>query len=79
VLAEKGHVTHRRDGHRYVFRPVISRERAQKKATRRLVKTFFDGSPEKAVAALLEETDRLEPVELDRIEALIAKAREEGR
>ena len=79
VLAEKGHVTHRRDGHHYVFRPVVSRERAQKKATRRLVKTFFGGSPEKAVAALLEDTERLEPAELDRIAELIARAREEGR
>ncbi len=79
VLEEKGHITHKRDVHRYRFRPVVSRRRAQKKATSHLLKTFFDGSAEKAVAALIEDREDFDGAELDRIAALIDKARKEGR
>ena len=78
VLEEKGHVTHKREGHKYVFRPVVPRRRARKKATQRLLKTFFDGSTEKAVAALIEDKS-LNADELERIAALIEKARREDR
>jgi len=79
ILEEKGHVSHERRGQKYVFSPVVSRRQAQKKATQRLVKTFFDGSREKAVAALLGDARRLDAEELDRIAELIAQARKEGR
>jgi hypothetical protein len=57
----------------------VPRRQAQKKATQRLIKTFFDGSREKAVAALLGDGKQLDEDELDRIAALIEQAREEGR
>ncbi|MGD8817447.1 MAG: BlaI/MecI/CopY family transcriptional regulator [Acidobacteriota bacterium] len=79
ILEEKGHVSHERRGQRYVFSPVVSRRQAQKKATQRLVKTFFDGSREKAVAALLGDARQLDAEELDRIADLIEDARKEGR
>ena len=79
VLEEKGHITHRREGHKYVFRPVVSRRRAQKKATQRLLKTFFEGSTERAVTALIEDGKGLDADELDRIATLIDQARKEGR
>src|SRR5581483_10646808 len=68
ILAEKGHLTHRQDGLRYVYRPSRPRERAGRSALRRVLDTFFDGSLEKAVAAHLGDaaTD-LSPKELKRL------------
>jgi predicted transcriptional regulator len=79
VLEEKGHVRHEDDGIRYVYMPAVPRHAARKSALRHLVDTFFDGSSEKAVAALLGgEGSRITGEELDRIADLIAKARKEG-
>jgi|SRR5688572_1874633 len=79
VLETKGHVRHEEEGLRYVYLPVVKRQAARKSAVRHLVETFFDGSSEKAVAALLGgEASRLSDEELDRIADLIEKARKEG-
>src|ERR1044071_6000294 len=68
VLEEKGHVRHDEEGLRYVYSPLVSRHTARKSALRHLVDTFFDGSTEKAVAALLGgEATRLSDEELRRI------------
>jgi BlaI family transcriptional regulator, penicillinase repressor len=79
VLEEKGHVRHEEDGVRFVYIPAVARHTARKSALRHLVETFFDGSSEKAVAALLGgEGSKLSDEQLDRIADLIAKARKEG-
>ena len=76
VLEEKGHVRHEEEGVRYVYMAVVKRHAARKSALKHLVDTFFDGSAEKAVAALLGgEAARVSGEELDRISELIAKAR----
>lgn len=76
ILEEKGHVRHEEKGLRYVYIPTVSRERVRVKALRRMVETFFDGSAAQVVAALLDpSTARLTGDELNRISALIAKAR----
>jgi predicted transcriptional regulator len=76
VLEEKGHVRHEEEGVRYVYMPAVRRHAARKSALKHLVETFFDGSAEKAVAALLGgEATRVSSEELDRIAELIAKAR----
>jgi len=77
VLEEKGHVTHEEQGLRYVYAPAVPRRAARKSALRHLVDTFFDGSAEQTVAALLGG-ERLSDDELDRIAGLIARARKEG-
>ncbi len=80
VLEDKGHLRHEEDGPRYVFLPTVPRERARQSALRQLVHTFFDGSTEQAVAALLDlSSTRLSDAELDRLRDLIADARKEGR
>lgn len=80
VLEEKGHLRHESDGPRYVFIPTVPRERARQSALRQLLHTFFDGSTEQAVAALLDlRSTRLSDAELDRLTRLIADARKEGR
>lgn len=80
VLEEKGHLRHEEDGPRYVFLPTIPRERARESALRQLLQTFFDGSTEQAVAALLDlSSTRLSDAEPVRLSRLIADARKEGR
>ena len=80
VLEDKGHLRHEQDGPRYVFLPVVTRERARQSALRQLVRTFFDGNAEAAVAALLDpKTSQLDDQELDRLAQLIERARKEGR
>jgi predicted transcriptional regulator len=79
LLEEKGHVRHEQDGPRYVFLPIVNRDRARKSALTHVVRTFFDGSATEAVAALLNDGGRLSDAELDRLSAMIEQAREEGR
>jgi predicted transcriptional regulator len=79
VLEEKGHVRHEQDGVRFVYMPAMARHAASKSALRHVVDTFFDGSAEKAVAALLgRDGARLTDEQIDRIAEMIAKARKEG-
>lgn len=79
VLETKGHVHHAEEGLRFVYMPAVPRNAARKSALRHLVDTFFDGSAENVVAAVLGgEGAKLSTDELDRIAELIAKARKEG-
>jgi BlaI family penicillinase repressor len=79
VLEQKGHVRHEEQGLRYVYAPAIPRHAARRSALRHVVDTFFAGSAEKTVAALLGgDGARLSEEELDRLANLIAKARKEG-
>jgi predicted transcriptional regulator len=79
VLEEKGHVRHETDGLKFVYIPAAPRHTVRKSALRHLVETFFDGSVEQAVAALLGgEGARLSDDQLTRIEDLIKKARKDG-
>ena len=80
LLEEKGHLQHEQDGPRYVFVPTVGREKARRSALRHIVSTFFDGSVEQAVAALLDGSDaRLSEAELTRLSDRIALARKEGK
>jgi predicted transcriptional regulator len=80
VLEEKGHVTHEEEGLRYVYAPAVPRQAARKSALRHLVETFFDGSAENLVAAVLgNEAARLSDAELDRIARLVDAARKEDK
>jgi BlaI family penicillinase repressor len=80
VLEEKGHVKHRAEGLRYVYRPVIGREKAKRTAVKHLLDTYFNGSPEQIVAALLDvSSTELTREELDRMTEMIEKAKREGK
>ncbi len=79
ILEGKGHVRHEEDGVRYVYSAAVPRHSARRSALRHLVDTFFDGSSEKVVSALLGgEAARLTSDELDRLAAMIQKARKDG-
>ena len=80
ILEEKGHLTHQQEGPRYVYEPTVTAENARSSALRRVLKTFFDGSAEQAVAALLELPDsEISDDEFDRLSAMIEQARKQGR
>ncbi len=80
VLEEKGHLRHDQQGPRYVFLPTVPRDTARRSALKQLVQTFFEGSTEQTVAALLDlSASKLSEAELDRLSQLIDEARKEGR
>ena len=79
VLEDKGHVRHEDDGVRFVYSPAVARHAARKSALKHVIDTFFDGSPEEAMAALLGgEASKLSAEQLERIADMIAQARKEG-
>jgi predicted transcriptional regulator len=80
LLEEKGYLRHEQDGPRYLFKPTVAREKARKSALKQMLETFFDGSTEQAVAALLNlSKPKLSQEELDRLSQMIEAARKEGR
>jgi BlaI family penicillinase repressor len=80
VLEDKGHVKHQAEGLKYVYVPVVTREKAKRSAVKHLLDTFFSEAPEQVVAALLDvSSQRLTNQELDRMAGMIEKARKEGK
>ena len=80
ILEEKGHLSHEQDGPRYVYLPTVPRDAAQASALSHLVRTFFGGSTEAAVAALLDLPEHgMSEGELNRLSRLIEDARGQGR
>jgi len=79
ILEEKGHVRHEQDGPRYVYLPTVARDNAKVSALRHMLQTFFDGSAEQAISALLDDSSsRLSTAELDRLARMIDTARRSG-
>jgi predicted transcriptional regulator len=80
ILEGKGLLHHRKEGRRFVYFPTTTRRKARRSALEHILNTFFDGSAEGAVAALLEmQSSDLSPETLDRIKKLIKEAEKEGR
>ena len=80
VLEEKGHVRHQAEGLKYVYVPTVTRDKAKRTAVKHVLETFFNGSPEQIVAALLDvASTRLTREELDRMSQLIENAKKEGK
>lgn len=80
ILVEKGLITHREDGPRYVYLPAVNTERVREDALRHVVRTFYEGSTEQALAALLRISDAdISDAELTRLRERIRNARKGGR
>ena len=79
ILEEKGHLTHEQDGIRHVYTPTVPAEKVRKSVISHVIRTFFNGSAEQALSALLDESDtRLSDHELDRLAKVIDRARRSG-
>jgi predicted transcriptional regulator len=80
VLEEKGHAKHQAEGLKYVYVPTVAQEKAKRSAVKHVLDTFFGGSPQQIVAALLDvSSTRLTREELDRMSELIERARKEEK
>jgi predicted transcriptional regulator len=80
ILMEKGMISHREDGPRYVYLPAVNTDRAADDAMKHVIRTFFDGSAQQAVAAVLRMSDaKLTDEEIAALSERIAKARVSGR
>ncbi len=80
ILEQKGHLSHRAEGGRYLYSPTVKRSQARKSALDQLLSTFFDDSPAEVVTALLETRGaELSDDDLEQLSRLIDRAREEGR
>jgi BlaI family transcriptional regulator, penicillinase repressor len=81
ILVEKKHVVHREEGLRYVYLPAANTTQVREEALRHLIRTFFNGSTDQTIAAVLRLSDtKLSEREIERLEERIRKARqrEEG-
>ena len=80
ILERKGHITHREDGPRYVYAPAEGREKARNAALDQLVDTFFEGSTEQVLVALLRRSDLdMSESKIEQLARAIRQAGEEGR
>jgi predicted transcriptional regulator len=80
LLEERGHVRHVTEGQKYVYLPAVGRSDARRSALSHVVRTFFGGSVEQAIATLVDSSRaKLSPEELERLSELIEKAKKEGR
>ena len=80
VLEEKGHIRHEEEQLRYVYLPAQSHRVASRSALKHLIDTFYQGSPEQVVEALLgKDGSGVSREELDRIADLIERAKRESR
>lgn len=80
ILEEKGHIRHTQEGLRYVYFPVHPQQNLARHALSHMVQTFFGGSVERVVAALVSPDDgKLSREELDRLSELIEQARAEEK
>ena len=77
ILEEKGYLTHKKDGKRYIYRPTQPRHLAGRSALKQIFQTFFDKSIEKTVMTLISDAD-LSDEELDRLSHLIEQAKKGG-
>ena len=77
-LEKKGVIRHRVENNRFVYAPAVAAPKIQRSAVQRFVQTYFKGSPVGAAAALIGMSEKVSSEELDELEQLIAKARQEG-
>ena len=80
ILVEKGYAQHRKEGNKFVYSAKVSKNKARKSALQRILTTFFGGSVDTAVTALLDASDtQLSKAELNQIQEIIDKAKKRGK
>jgi len=76
-LEAKGAVRHREEDGRFIYAPAMAANRIKQSALKQFVQTYFGGSPVGAAAALIGMSEKVDPADLDKLEQMIAKARQE--
>src|SRR5262245_2394514 len=80
ILTGKGLIAHREDGPRYVYSPVSPTDKTRDEVLAHVVQTYFSGSTEQAVTALLRMSDtRIDGVRIDQLRGKIRRARQGER
>ncbi|XOV73799.1 MAG: BlaI/MecI/CopY family transcriptional regulator [Verrucomicrobiota bacterium] len=80
ILVEKGYAQHRKEGNKFVYSAKVSKNKARKSALQRILTTFFGGSVDTAVTALLDVSDtQLSKAEINQIQGIIDKAKKRGK
>ena len=80
ILGEKKLIRHKEDGPRYIYSPAAATEEAREDVLAHVVRTYFAGSPEQAVTALLRMSDvDMGDADIDRLRDTIRRARQSGR
>lgn len=70
ILTKKGHLQHRREDRRYIYSPTVPHGQASRSAFLSLLRTFFGGSPKKAILAMLDmSSSKLTQKDVDEITA----------
>ncbi len=76
ILEEKGYLEHRKNGRAYIYKPLVDRMHARRKAVRHLVRSFFENSPELLMLNIIND-EKLTPGELQRLKKMITDSEEE--
>jgi len=80
ILGEKNLIRYKEDGPRYIYFPAQDSEEARDDVLAHVVRTYFAGSPEQAVTALLRMSDvDMKDDEIVRLRETIRRARQSGR
>lgn len=80
ILGEKNLIRYKEDGPRYVYFPAQDTEEARDDVLAHVVRTYFAGSPEQAVTALLRMSDvDMKDDDIQRLRETIRRARQTGR
>ncbi len=78
ILEEKGHLTHTKEGQRYVYLPAHSRRKVARSAIKRVMNTFFNGSPAAVLLNLLE-SEELDAEEMKKLRRIVENQTERGK
>ena len=80
ILQEKGHVKSKREGMRYIYEPVVSRDEVAKTTIDQVVQNFFGGSIERVVATLVNNKEAdLSDEQIENLKGIIDNARRQGK
>ena len=79
ILEDKDFLRHEKDGRKYVYFPTIAPEKASRSALQEILHTFFNGSVQQAVAALLDTSEEVSDEELERLDELVRQAKKEDK
>jgi predicted transcriptional regulator len=80
ILGEKDLIRYKEDGPRYIYYPTRDTESTREDALAHVVRTYFAGSPEQAVTALLRMSDvDMKDDDIERLRETIRRARQSGR